>query len=125
MAVAILATLTRKIHLDCFKDTKEVNAFVFSTVVCLCVWFPYTTVFVMVISNFEGAYVFSVIPYFVISFLCKVFLFVPKLRSARHERCRRKAKDKKRRAIKVSGDILSPNYDPRVSTSQNTVTTLE
>ena len=32
LAVAVLATLTRKVHLDCFKDTKQVNAFVFSTV---------------------------------------------------------------------------------------------
>jgi len=88
VVVTILATLTRKIHLDCFKDTKQVNTFVFSTMICLCIWLPYT----LVLSNFillpEAAYVFNVIPYFAISFLCKVFLFVPKIWSARHERRR-------------------------------------
>jgi len=123
MAVAIIATLTRKIHLDIFKDTKQVNAFVFSTVVCLCVWFPYTAVFVMVVFVFEAAYVFNVIPYFVIGLLCKMFLFLPKIQSARHERCKRKAKDIKRRAIKVSGGILSPSYDLRIFSSQSTITT--
>jgi len=77
----------------------------------------------MVVFVFEAAYVFNVIPYFVIGLLCKVFLFVPKIRSARHERCKRKAKDIKRRAIKVSGDILSPSYDLRIFSSQNTITT--
>jgi len=111
MAVATIATLTRKIHLDIFKDTKQVNAFVFSTVVCLCVWFPYAAVFFFVVDVFEAAYVFNVIPYFVIGLLCKVFLFVPKIQSARHERCKRKTKDIKRSAIKVSSDT-PPEFPP-------------
>ena len=88
-AVAVLATLTRTVHLDCFKDTKQVNAFVFSTAICLCVWLPYTIVFANFLLLAEAAYVFNVIPYFAIPFLCKVFLFVPKIWSARHEKRKR------------------------------------
>ena len=88
LAVAVLATLTRKIHLDCFKDTKQVNAFVFSTAMCLCIWFPYVIVFgqAQLIIIPETAYVFSVLPYILIPLLCKMFLFVPKIWSARHEK---------------------------------------
>jgi len=92
VAVGIVATLTRKIHLNCFKDTKQVNGFVFSTIVCLCFWLPYTLVFTNFVFLPEAAYIFNVIPYFVISFLCEVFLFVPKVWSARHERYRRRTK---------------------------------
>ena len=88
LAVAVLATLTRKIHLDCFKDTKQVNAFVFSTAMCLCIWLPYVIVFgqAQLILIPEAAYTFSVLPYILIPFLCKMFLFVPKILSARHQK---------------------------------------
>ena len=88
LAVAVLATLTRKIHLDCFKDTKQVNAFVFSTAMCLCIWFPYVIVFgqAQLIIIPEAAYVFSVLPYILIPLLCKMLLFVPKILAARHEK---------------------------------------
>ena len=88
VAVAILATLTRKIHLDCFKDTKQVNAFVFSTIMCLCIWLPYVIVFgqAQLIIIPEAAYTFSVLPYILIPFLCKMFLFIPKILSARHQK---------------------------------------
>ena len=89
LAVAVLAILTRKVHLECFKDTKEVNAFVFSTFYCLCLWLSYLYVFTYL--NFIGvaSYIFSVYPYFVIPFLCKVFLFIPKIWSARNEKRRK------------------------------------
>ena len=86
LAVAILAILTRKVHLDCFKDTKKVNIFVFSTVLCLTLWFPYLYVFTFVAPVVVAGYIVNVLSYFVIPFLCKVFLFVPKIWSARHER---------------------------------------
>ena len=86
LAVVVLAFLTRKVHLECFKDTKEVSAFVFSTLYCLCLWLSYLYVFTYL--NFIGvvSYIFSVYPYFVIPFLCKVFLFIPKIWSARNEK---------------------------------------
>ena len=92
LAVAILAILTRKVHLDCFKDTKKVNIFVFSTVLCLTLWFPYLYVFTFVAPVVVAGYIVNVLSYFVIPFLCKVFLFVPKIWSARHEKRRKSTK---------------------------------
>ena len=103
VAVAILATLTRKIHLDCFKDTKQVNAFVFSTVICVCIWLPYLLVFANFVPIPDVAYSFSVFPYLVIPFLCKVFLFIPKIRSAKHEK--RRSRRPTRKASNLSSYI--------------------
>ena len=90
--VVVLATLTRKVHLDCFRDTKQVNAFVFSTAVCLCIWLPYTVVFTNSIIIPAAAQIFSVLPYMVVPFLCVMFLFIPKIWSSRHERRRSQRK---------------------------------
>ena len=92
LGVVILATLTRKVHLDSFKDTKHVNAFIFSTAACLCIWLPYTVVFSNVLINPETSYVFNLLPYLVIPFLCVVFLFIPKISSSRHEKRRSQRK---------------------------------
>ena len=89
LAVAVFAILTRKVHLDIFKDTKEVNAFVFSTVLCLCLCLPYLYIFTYLYRVALASYIFSVFAYFVIPFLCKVFLFVPKIWSASHEKSRK------------------------------------
>ena len=43
-----------------------------------------------------ASYIISVYPYFVIPFLCKVFLFVPKIWSARHEKRRKSTKKSER-----------------------------
>ena len=101
LAVAVLATLTRKVHLDCFKDTKQVNAFVFSTVICICIWLPYLLVFANFVPIPEVAYVFSVFSFFVIPFLCKVFLFIPKIWAAKYE------KRKRRRPVRKASDLSS------------------
>ena len=90
--VVVLATLTKRVHLDCFRDTKQVNAFVFSTAACLCIWLSYTVVFTNSIIIPAAAQVFNITPYLVVSFLCTVFLFVPKIWSARHEIQRKQRK---------------------------------
>ena len=90
--VVVLATLTRKVHLDCFRDTKQVNAFVFSTAACLCIWLPYTVVFTNSIVIPAAAQIFSILPYMVVPFLCVMFLFIPKIWSSRHERRRTQRK---------------------------------
>ena len=90
--VVVLATLTKRVHLDCFRDTKQVNAFVFSTAACLCIWLSYTVVLTNSIIIPAAAQVFNVTPYLVVSFLCTVFLFVPKIWSARHEIQRKQRK---------------------------------
>ena len=94
LAVIVLATLTRKVHLECFKDTKQVNAFVLLTILCLGTWPPllYTHTLPAESRNAIASYIVSVYPYFVIPFFCKVFLFVPKIWSARHEKCRKSTK---------------------------------
>jgi len=86
LGVIVLSTLTRKVHLDCFKDTKQVNLFVLSTVACLFVWLPYTAIFTNYIIIPDAAQVFNILPYLIIPVLCKVFLFIPKIWSAMHER---------------------------------------
>ena len=88
LAVAVLATLTRKVHFDYFRDSKQVNTFVFSTVCCVFIWLPYVLFFSYLIPIPPVNYVFTVVSYLLIPFLCKVFLFVPKIWSAKHERQR-------------------------------------
>ena len=85
VAVAILATLTRKVEYDIFKDTKEVNSFVFATVVCLYVWSPYAVIFYNFIVFPQVAFCLTVFPYLVIPFLCEAFLFIPKIWLSKHE----------------------------------------
>ena len=90
--VVVLATLTRNVHLDSFRDTKTVNAVVFSTASSLFIWLPYTVVFTNVLFIPEASYVFNILPYLVVAILCTVFLFVPKIWSARHEIPRKQRK---------------------------------
>ena len=92
--VVVLATITRKVHLNSFRDTKQVNAFVFSTASSLLIWLPYTVVFTNVLFILEASYVFNILPYLVVAILCIVFLFVPKIWSARHEIPRKQRKKK-------------------------------
>ena len=46
IAVGILATLTRNVKFNIFKDSKQVNTFVFLTIVSLCIWLPYSLIFI-------------------------------------------------------------------------------
>ena len=85
VAVAILATLTRKVEMNIFKDSTKVNYFMFSTVIFLYVWLPYTFIFYNFIVFPQVAFCFLVSPYFVIPFLCEAFLFIPKIWLSRHE----------------------------------------
>ena len=98
VAVVVLAILTRKVHLECFKDTKHVNVFVYSTVLCLCTWTPYLHVITLNAENHiaVASYIIGVYPYFVVPFFCKLFLFIPKIWSARNEKHRKLAKRGKR-----------------------------
>ena len=85
VAVAILATLPRKVEMNIFKDSKEVNSFVFSTVIFLYVWSPYTLTFHGYIFIPQVAFCFVVSPYLVIPFLCTAFLFIPNIWLSKHE----------------------------------------
>ena len=107
VAVAVLAILTRKVHLECFNDTKHVNVFVYSTVLCLCTWIPYLHVITLNAENriAVASYIVSVYPYFVVPFLCKVFLFIPKIWLARNEKHR---KPRRQPAMSFNGTQKSP-----------------
>ena len=89
VAVVILATLTRKVEMNIFKDSNKVNSFVFTTVVCLSVWFPYTLTFTNYISIPQASFCFVVSINLVIPFFCKAFLFIPKIWLSRHELCKK------------------------------------
>ena len=90
--VVVLATLTRNVHLDSFRDTKKVNAFVFSTAISLFIWLPYTVMLTNILFIPEASQVFNILPYLVVAILCVVFLFVPKIWLARHEIPRKQRK---------------------------------
>ena len=113
LAVAVIATLTRKVHLECFKDSRKVNLFVFSTVVCLLIWLPYTITFNFYIPIIGVSFFFGVFPYVVIPFLCLVFLFVPKIWLSRHQRRSRARTPSERRSTlssQYSRSSISKQY---------------
>ena len=83
--VLLLAIRTRKVKMESFKDTKTVNIFVYTTVVCF--------MFLMVISLlFEAlreqvvVFVFRVLALSSVAIACTCFLFLPKINSAQCER---------------------------------------
>jgi len=83
--VAVFAILTRKIKVEHFKDTKKVNMFVFISIATLTICFSYSTIFAQV-GIIHAAYTFEVLQYLPVAILCQVFLFMPKIWSARHEK---------------------------------------
>ena len=126
LAVAVIATLTRKVRLDCFKDSKEVNSFVFLTVLCLLIWLPYTITFSLNVPIAEASFCFGVFPYIVIPFLCQVFLFVPKIWLSRHESRRPWITEKRKStastySFRRSSHPSSPNT-PTITTTTTTTT---
>ena len=87
LAVCILAVKTRSIKHESFKDTKTVNAFVFISIMALIICFAFATTFAATnVEEIELAYTFDFLPYMVIAVFCKVFLFIPKIWSARVEK---------------------------------------
>ena len=125
VAVAVLAILTRKVHLDCFKDSKQVNMFVFSTIVAMCIWFSYLFFFVYIVPIPTAGYLFSVLSYLVIPFLCKVFLFVPKIWSAKHEkrRSRRQLSKTSISLARQNSHLRSPSTPSPLKSSPTTSNT--
>ena len=122
LAVAVIATLTRNVHLECFKDCKEVNSFVFLTVLCLLIWLPYTLTFSLSIPIAEASFCFGVFPYIAIPFLCKVFLFLPKIWSSRYERRKRRTLTHRRSTYSTSS-LIRRNSNPTTHTQLSSSTT--
>ena len=87
LAVCILAVMTRNIKRESFKDTKKINAFVFISILALIICDTYSSTLAGAgLEQLELAYTFDFLPYMVIAVFCKVFLFLPKIWSARVEK---------------------------------------
>ena len=85
--VVVLAILTRKVKIANFKDTKGVSMFVFTSAIAMSVCFAYETTFANA-GNIHAAYTFEILNFFGIAIPCKVFLFIPKIWSAKFEKCK-------------------------------------
>ncbi|XP_064405423.1 uncharacterized protein LOC135350527 [Halichondria panicea] len=103
--VLLLAIRTRKIQLESFKDTKTVNVFVYTTVVCF--------MFLMVVSLiFEGVgdqvvtFVFRVLALSSVAIACTCFLFLPKIYSAQ---CLRRNPRRKSVTTQNSASFVASN----------------
>ena len=73
-----LAIQTRHIKHKHFKDTKKVNMFVFSLCLFFAVFVPLSYL-LQAVNIVVGAFVFEWLAYFMVSFSCQLFLFLPKV----------------------------------------------
>ena len=79
--------MTRNIKRESFKDTKKINAFVLISLLALIICDTYSSTLAGAgLEQLELAYTFDFLPYMVIAVFCKVFLFLPKIWSARVEK---------------------------------------
>ena len=78
LLVIFLAVQTRHIKRRNFKDTKKVNAYIFTVVVILAIAVPLWYIFSR--TQFEvGGHISSVIAYLSVGILCQIFLFASKI----------------------------------------------
>ena len=78
LLVIFLAVQTRHIKWRNFKDTKKVNAYIFTVVVILAIAVPLWYIFIR--AQFEvGGHISSVIAYLSIGIFCQFFLFASKI----------------------------------------------
>ena len=94
--VVLLAILTRRVKIANFKDTKEVSMFVFTSAIGMSVCFAYETTFANT-ENIHAAFSFEILNFFAITIPCKVFLFIPKIWSARFQKRKRRSTRNSRR----------------------------
>ena len=79
LLVMFLAVQTRHIKRCNFKDTKKVNAYIFTVVVINAIAVPLWYIFIYTQVEFQvGGHISSVIAYLSIAMLCQLFLFAPK-----------------------------------------------
>ena len=80
IAVLALAVMTRKVRIESFRDTKEVNAFVFTTVFLVVVLIA-LSLLLKGASNVSlyTTFVLEELCYILVPIACKIFLFVPKI----------------------------------------------
>ena len=79
LLVMFLAVQTRHIKRCNFKDTKKVNAYIFTVVAINAIAVPLWYIFIYTQVEFQvGGHISSVIAYLSIAILCQLFLFAPK-----------------------------------------------
>ena len=79
LLVMFLAVQTRHIKWCNFKDTKKVNAYIFTVVAINAIAVPLWYIFIYTQVEFQvGGHISSVIAYLSIAMLCQLFLFAPK-----------------------------------------------
>ena len=79
-AVIALAIMTRKIKIESFRDTKEVNAFVFTTVFLIVAFIP-LSIFLQGTTDgaLYSAFILKEFCLILVPIACKVFVFAPKI----------------------------------------------
>ena len=86
IAVLALAIMIRKVRIESFRDTKEVNAFVFTTVFLITVFIPLS---LLLQGSSESAlystFVLREFCLILVPIACKVFMFAPKIYYAHHD----------------------------------------
>ena len=90
IAVLALAIMTRKVKIESFRDTKEVNAFVFTTVFVIVVCIPLS----LILQGTSDAALYSTfilreLCLILVPIACKVFVFAPKIYYAHFDDPRR------------------------------------
>ena len=79
--VVVLAVSTRKVKIESFKDTRTVNGFIYTTIICFGV-----LITLSFISEFVGdqtvAFVIRVLALTIVAVACVCFLFLPKIYAA-------------------------------------------
>ena len=86
IAVLVLAVMTRKIKIEIFRDTKEVNAFVFTTVFLIIVLISLSLILERETEiSLYTTFILRELCLVLVAIVCKVFLFAPKLYYAHFE----------------------------------------
>ena len=90
--VVIFSALTRKVKIENFKDTIEVNMFVYISFFTLSLCFLFATTFARIhevtgnLIHLHISFTFEVLVYIVTPLICQLILFAPKLWRARSEK---------------------------------------
>ena len=111
IAVLALAIMTRKVKIESFRDTKEVNAFVFTTVFVIVVFIPLS----LILQGTSDAALYSTfilreLCLILVPIACKIFVFAPKIYYAHFDdpKRRRSSFEKSanaRNSFSVSGTV--------------------
>ena len=78
LLVMFLAIQTRHVKLQNFKDTKKVNAYIFTTVIVLAIVLPLWYVFDTRVNSLIGGHIALTVGFLSVGVFCQLLLFAPK-----------------------------------------------